>query len=91
MRQFLDDGGVEFRPAVGDARIRAEILSRLAHSPWLDSRGVDVRVSGGDVRLEGRVPERQTARAIKEIAARCDGVRGIDERLRVARPRDRTL
>jgi osmotically-inducible protein OsmY len=91
MRQLLDDGRIEFRPARRDAQIRAEILSCLAHSPWLDTRGVHVRVVGGEVRLEGRVPERKTARAIKEIAARCTGVRGIEERLQVARPGDRLL
>jgi osmotically-inducible protein OsmY len=90
MREFLDDGRIEFGPARSDdAQIRAEILSCLAKSPSLDTRGVDVHVFGGQVRLEGRVPERKTARAIKEIAARCAGVRSVEERLRVARPRGR--
>jgi osmotically-inducible protein OsmY len=87
MRQFLDDGRIEFGPAQSDdAQLRAEIVSCLARSPWLDARGVEVHVFGGQVRLEGSVPERKTARAIKEIAQRCEGVRGVDERLRVARP-----
>jgi osmotically-inducible protein OsmY len=49
-----------------------------------------VHVFGGQVRLEGRVPERKTARAIKEIAARCAGVRSVDERLQVGRARRRS-
>jgi osmotically-inducible protein OsmY len=91
VRAFLDDGRVEFRRARRDAQIRAEILSCLARTPWLDTRAVDVRVERGEVRLEGRVPERRMAQAIKEIAARCAGVRGIDGRLRIARPRDTRL
>lgn len=91
MREFLDDGRVEFRPAPSDdAQIRAEILSRLKMNPWLDASGVDVHVFGGQVRLEGRVPERKTARAIKEIAARCAGVRSVEERLQVGRARRRS-
>jgi osmotically-inducible protein OsmY len=83
MRQFLDDGRIEFGPAQSDdAQLRAEIVSCLARSPWLDARGVEVHVFGGQVRLEGS----KTARAIEEIAQRCEGVRGVDERLRVARP-----
>jgi osmotically-inducible protein OsmY len=88
MREFLDDGRIEFRPARRDTQIRADILSCLARAPWVDSRAVEVRVERGEVRLEGSVPERRTARAIREIAAQCAGVRGVAERLRVAGRRD---
>lgn len=88
MREFLDDGRIEFRPARRDAQIRADILSCLARAPWVDSGAVEVRVERGEVRLEGSVPERRTARAIREIAAQCAGVRGVAERLRVAGRRD---
>jgi osmotically-inducible protein OsmY len=88
MREFLDDGRIEFRPGRRDAQIRADILSCLARTPWLDTRAVEVRVERGEVRLEGRVSERRMVRAIKEIAAHCAGVRGIDARLRVARHPD---
>ncbi|HSD43649.1 MAG TPA: BON domain-containing protein [Burkholderiales bacterium] len=88
MREFLDDGRIEFRPARRDAQIRAEILSCLARAPWLDTRGVAVRVERGEVRLEGSVPERRTAQAVREIAARCAGVRSVAAHLRVARRPD---
>jgi osmotically-inducible protein OsmY len=97
MREFLDQGRIEFRPATrrddeaDDARIRADILARLAGAPWLDARAVAVRVTGGVVRLEGRVPDRRMARAIKEVAAGCGGVRGVAEHLRVAHPPDTPL
>lgn len=88
MNEFLDDGRVEFRPARRDAQIRADILSYFARTPWLDTRAVEIHVERGEVRLEGSVPERRTARALKQIAAQCAGVRGVAERLRVARRRD---
>ena len=88
MHEFLDDGRIEFRPARRDAQIRADIVSRLARAPWLDTRAVEVRVERGEVRLEGRVSDRRIARAIKEIAAHCAGVRGVHERLHVARAYD---
>ena len=84
MREFLDDGRIEFRPTRRDAQIRANILSCLAGAPWLDTRAVAVRVERGEVRLVGSVPERRTAQAIREIAARCAGVRNVAEHLRVA-------
>jgi len=91
MGEFLDDGRIEFRPARRDAQIRADILSCLARAPWLDTRGVAVHVERGDVRLEGRVAERRAVRAIREIAARCTGVRSVVEHLRVARRQDAHL
>jgi osmotically-inducible protein OsmY len=98
MHSSLDDGRIEFRPASpvtpgadrsaghrSDASIRAEILDEIARAPWLELDGVAVAVDRGEVLFEGEIPERRLRIALHEIAARCRGVRAIDERLRVAR------
>lgn len=95
MQSSLDDGRIEFRPATpgairfaghrADASIRAEILDEIARAPWLDLGGVAVAVDRGEVLFEGVIPERRLRIALREIAARCRGVRAVHERLRVAR------
>ena len=100
MRTSLDEGRIEFRPAAtatttpgaarvaahrGDASIRAEILDEIAHAPWLDLAGVAVAVERGEVVFEGEIRERRLRIALREIAARCRGVRAVHDRLRVAR------
>jgi osmotically-inducible protein OsmY len=93
MRSFLDDGRIEFRPAKaapgrgprGDASIRAAILEEIGQLPWLDFRRIAVRVDRGEVALEGEVAERGLRFALREIAARCEGVRAVHDRLRIAR------
>ena len=98
MHSSLDDGRIEFRPASpptpgaarlaglrGDGLIRADILHEIARVPWLDLAGVSVTVSRGEVLFEGDIPERRLRVALREIAARCRGVRAVHDRLRVAR------
>ena len=95
MHSSVDEGRIEFRPATAgtrrpagpgsDASIRAEILGEIARVPWLDLRGVAVSVDRGEVLFEGEIPERRLRIALREIAARCCGVRAVHERLRVAR------
>lgn len=97
MREFLDDGGVEFRPATAaderwrDERTRREVMTRLAHAPWLDAHGVVVRVQGGEVRLEGTVCSARMALAIKDVAASCPGVLAVRDRLRIVAAPDPLL
>lgn len=93
MREFLDDGQIEFRPTRDspgsarlahrhDASIHEAIMRALARAPWLDIKGVSVSVQRGEVRLDGVVAQTRTRAALREIAARCPGVRGMDDRLR---------
>jgi osmotically-inducible protein OsmY len=96
MRKFLDDGRIEFRPtagrrpetgsarARGDAAIRAEILRTIARAPWVDASNVAIAVNGGEVSLEGRITERRTRTALREIVGRCRGVRAVHDRLQLA-------
>jgi osmotically-inducible protein OsmY len=98
MHSSLDDGRIEFRPASpstpgaarlaghrGDESIRSEILGEIAQAPWLDLAGVSVTVDRGEVAFDGEVAERRLRIAVREIAARCRGVRAVNDRLRVAR------
>jgi osmotically-inducible protein OsmY len=98
MHTSLDDGRIEVRRASpptpgaarlaghrGDDSIRAEILDAIAQVPWLDLAGVSVTVNRGEVSFEGDIPERRLRVALREIAARCRGVRAVNDRLRVAR------
>jgi osmotically-inducible protein OsmY len=93
MRESLDEGRVEFLPAAPartaarvarDAAIRAEIMRGFAQAPWVDTHGVSIVVTRGEVRIAGSVPEPGARQAVREIAARCGGVRAIDDRLVVA-------
>lgn len=93
-RTFLDDGRIEFRPrdprASGpearrtDQRIRARLRERLA-SAGIDCREVAVTVADGIVRLVGSTPSTRTKLAIEQAAARCVGVRQVENRMRVRR------
>jgi osmotically-inducible protein OsmY len=93
-RTFLDDGRIEFRPrdqqASGlesrrtDERIRARLRERLA-SAGIDCREVAITVAGGVVRLVGSAPSTRTKQAIEQAAARCAGVREVDNRMRLRR------
>lgn len=71
-----DDGSTL---AVG-LRVKAELLAKLG----TDSLRVDVDADGGEIRLSGEVKKRETAELAEEVAKSVDGVRSVDNRLRVA-------
>jgi osmotically-inducible protein OsmY len=95
MHEFLHGGPTEFRRTPDsstpgsarlahrhDASIHEAIMRALGRAPWLDVKGVSVSVRRGEVRLDGVVAQTRTRAALREIAARCPGVRGINDRLR---------
>lgn len=71
-----------------DERIRADIRERLAGDPGLDTADVTVAVTHGRVTLIGTVADAPTKAAIEARVARCDGVTGVDDRLKVVRGPD---
>ena len=75
----------------GDSSIRAEIECGIAKAPWLDADGVSVVVEHGEVVFAGHITESGTRIALREIAARCAGVRAVDDRLRVTAASDAPL
>lgn len=68
-----------------DERIREDIRERLAGDPGLDAADVAVEVTHGRVSLIGTVADAPTKAAIEARVARCDGVTGVDDRLKVVR------
>jgi hypothetical protein len=68
-----------------DAAIRADIRSRLAGEPGLDAGDVSVTVIDGRVTLSGIVADPPAKHAIASSVGRSEGVRTIDNRLKVMR------
>jgi hypothetical protein len=68
-----------------DAAIRADIRSRLAGEPDLDAGDVSVTVVDGRVTLAGIVADPPAKHAIASSVGRSEGVRAIDNRLKVMR------
>lgn len=65
--------------AVG-LRVKAELLAKLG----TDSLRIDVDADDGAIRLSGEVKKRATAELAEEVAKSVEGVRSVDNRLRVA-------
>jgi hypothetical protein len=70
--------------ARSDERIREEIRKRLTHAAHVDSHDVSVQVTAGVVRLDGSVPELRMREYVVAIVEAASGLRGIENRLRVA-------
>lgn len=71
-----------------DATIHDDVRVRLSRS-GLDAGDVSVEVRDGRVTLHGIVGDRPTKHAIESLVDDCDGVREIDDRLKVMRPAPR--
>ena len=70
-------------PWRSDARIQEDLHEQLTGDDGLDATAVIVAVSEGVVTLNGWVPERRMKHIAEELAARCRGVREVDNHLRV--------
>jgi osmotically-inducible protein OsmY len=68
-----------------DERIKEDVCDRLMHS-WVDAENVEIEVRSGEVVLAGTVEDRQSKRAIEDIADRVLGVKDVQNNIRV-RPR----
>jgi hypothetical protein len=67
-----------------DERIREVVNELLTDHDGIDATDVEVTVSEGEVTLEGMVGSRWQKRLAEDIAASCNGVRDVHNRLRVA-------
>jgi hypothetical protein len=77
-----------------DAALRDAIEEELQRDPTLDHRRVSVHVEDGRVALHGGVDTPAESARAEEIARRADGVRSVENDLRVgpgSGPRDREL
>jgi len=68
-----------------DERIKEDVCDRLMHS-WVDAENVEIEVRSGEVVLAGSVEDRQSKRAIEDIADGVLGVKDVQNNIRV-RPR----
>lgn len=78
-------------PDPGDTRTDAQLLEdirrRLAEGgPYLEAGDVSVEVRDGTVVLAGAVAQEETRRDIEAAVSRCEGLRGLDNRIRVLAP-----
>lgn len=67
-----------------DPRIHDDVRERLSRS-HLDAGDVSVEVHDGHVTLSGTVSDRPMKHAIESLVDGCDGVRDVDDRLKLMR------
>jgi|GEM_PF-1713298 Putative phospholipid-binding domain. len=78
-------------PDPGDTRTDAQLLEdvrrRLAEGgPYLEAGDVSVEVRQGKAILQGSVAQEQTRRDIAAAVSRCEGLLGLDNRIKVLAP-----
>jgi osmotically-inducible protein OsmY len=66
-----------------DERITDDVVERLGADAEVDATDVDVAVKDGEVVLQGSVDSRAQRRRAEDLAWTCDGVRDVQNRLRV--------
>ena len=70
-----------------DAQLLEDIRRRLAEGgPYLEAGDVDVEVKDGTAVLTGEVGEEETRRDIEAAVSRCEGLLGLENRIRVRAP-----
>ncbi len=74
-----------------DERIDREINDHLSQHSYIDATELVVTVKNGKVTLEGSVPDADQKNYVEEVAAKIDGVKGIDNRLTLQKPQGTLL
>lgn len=67
-----------------DEQIREAVCELLTDHDGIDASDVEVSIQNGEVTLEGTVGSRWQKRLAEDIAAGCNGVHDVHNRLRVA-------
>ena len=70
-----------------DERIKEDLCDRLMGS-WINAEEVEIQVRAGEIVLAGTVEDRQSKRAIEDIAERVLGVKDVQNNIRVQRRED---
>lgn len=68
---------------VGDASLATQVKTRLATDPSVAAINIDVDADGGVVTLSGIVRSEEARRRAEEIAQNVDGVRRVNNEIRV--------
>jgi hypothetical protein len=66
-----------------DERIREDVCDRLTDDPEIDASGIEVTVKGCEVTLAGTVPDKRSKRMAEDCAERVQGVKDVQNQLRV--------
>lgn len=66
-----------------DQRITEDLCESLTRCRHVDPSDVSVNVSGGVVTLAGTVRERWMKHRIEDLAAGCDGVRSVENKIQI--------
>jgi osmotically-inducible protein OsmY len=66
-----------------DGTLVAMVESAIAAEPELNNLGIDVSAAGGTVYLRGEARSRDTRRLATEVASEVDGVKKVQNELRV--------
>jgi osmotically-inducible protein OsmY len=69
--------------ARSDERLRQAVCEALTDDPDLDASEIEVSVRNGQVTLSGTLEQRWQKHHAEHLAARCRGVRELDNRIRV--------
>jgi hypothetical protein len=67
-----------------DERIREEVSDRLMFDADIDASEIEIEVRNGEVTLRGTVDRRETKRAVEDIAECVQGVREVQNQLRIS-------
>jgi osmotically-inducible protein OsmY len=70
--------------ALDDTTITARVKAALAGDPDVSASRIDVDVDKGRVTLTGTAHSSKEARRAKDLAQRVDGVKSVDNNIRVA-------
>jgi hypothetical protein len=70
-----------------DERIREDVCDRLCEG-YLDASEIEVRVSDGVVTLIGKLEDRRAKRIAESLAESVQGVKDVDNQIRIGRDRD---
>ena len=68
-----------------DERIREDVCERLTLDHYVDASDIEVEVREGVVMLSGSVEDRRTKRRAEDVAESVNGVRDVQNQIRVAR------
>jgi hypothetical protein len=69
--------------ATGDAAVTAKVKAALLAEKGVDGMKINVDTRDGNVILSGNVPEQAQVERATQVARRIDGVKNVDNQLRV--------
>jgi osmotically-inducible protein OsmY len=82
-KQAMREAGTTTAQVLEDTAITAKVKAALHAEKDVKSRDIDVETFQGKVQIKGTVPDRAQAELAAKVAASVDGVKSVDNRLRV--------